>query len=447
MSHGKGRALCAVMVALTMLTAACGGGDDSGGDGDGATSTTRPIETTTTEAAVPTASDVGITADEIKVGFILTDLEQVKPLLGDLGADKEDQQASYQAFVDEVNATGGVNGRTLIPVFTTTDPIADDGATACNKLTEDDEVFGIVSNGLYGPPVLCVTQQHGTPLVNTGGFANEYYEKSAGLLYSMQPTKARSARNAIGALEAAGDLQDKTIGVLTSLAGDDNLAVETALVPSLEQLDHDVAVVSNLSVDTGAAMGQVPVEVTQMREAGVDLVFLSTNAFFSSLFVQTAEEQGYRPAYALSDADDNILDYVVGRMPASFAANAYTAKRIGEQREGSVDEAELDADCRAVVEASTKTTLERGTTKYETAMSACNQVRIFVQGLEGAGVNPTRASWATAMQALGAFPMAYANGGSFSPEKFDAADFIRPVSADMTCLCWMPTGDFEPMRY
>ena len=425
---------------MALAVSACGSSSKGGTGGGGASST--PTETPTAR----TASDVGVTAGTIKIGFLLTDLTQSKKLLGDIGADKADQQASYQAFVDEVNAGGGINGRKVVPVFTSFDPVKDDAATACTKLTEDDKVFGVISNGVYGAAVLCVTQQHKTPLVNVGGYIPEYYAKSGGLLFTMQPSKVRSARNTIAALEAKGELAGKTVGILTSQAGDDDVAVKTGIVPTLKQLNHPVGHLADLAVDSGAALGQLPVTVTQMRNAGVDLVFLSTNAYFSSLFVQKADEQGYRPQYALSDADDNILDYFVGRMPASFKGSGFTAKRIGEQRVGDPEPA-TDADCRGVVEKSTGKTLARGSTGYEMAMGACNEVRLFARAAKAAGTGLTRTGWSKSMQGLGSFDQAYAKGGSFTSSKSDAADFIRPVTADVTCKCWMPTGDFQKMQY
>jgi ABC-type branched-subunit amino acid transport system substrate-binding protein len=465
----RGRHAAALALALATIistTTACGSDDDdeqssattgaSSADttddtappaSDAVTSTEADASTTTSEPEPePTASDVGVTSEEIRLGFVLIDLEQTTALLGETGPPLDAQQATYQAFVDEVNAAGGVHGRTITPVFTSFDPVVEDATTVCNRLTEDEEVFAVVGNGVFGPPVLCFTQQHGTPLFNVGGFADEYYQQSSGLLFTVQPSKPRSVRNAVAALEQQGSLQGTTIGVLTAAAGDDDVAVETALVPTLESLDHEVAHVTDLSVDGATAIGQIPVAVTEMREAGVDLVFLSTNAFYTSLFVQAADEQGYRPRYALSDADDNIADFFVGRMPDSFEARAFTARRTGEHR---VDEPEpeLDADCRAVVEQAGGAPVERGSTAYEAAMYACNQIRLFAQAADAAGVELTRAGWASAMQGLGSFELAYADGGSFSETKFDAADFVRPVVADPTCDCWMIDGDFQPMPY
>ncbi len=94
---------------MALAVSACGSSSKGGTGGGGASST--PTETPTAR----TASDVGVTAATIKIGFLLTDLTQSKKLLGDIGADKADQQASYQAFVDEVNAGGGINGRKVVP--------------------------------------------------------------------------------------------------------------------------------------------------------------------------------------------------------------------------------------------------------------------------------------------------------------------------------------------
>src|SRR6185437_12405527 len=110
-------------------------------------------------------------------------------------------------------------------------------------------------------------------------------------------------------------------------------------------------------------------------------------------FVQQANQQGYRPLYAVSDADDNILDYFVGRMPAAFQADAYTATRVGEQRAGDPEPA-MDADCRQVVEKATGKTLARGSTGYQTAMGACNEIRLFARAVKANGADLTRTRWA-----------------------------------------------------
>jgi ABC-type branched-subunit amino acid transport system substrate-binding protein len=419
----------------------------AGGSGpaSGATVTTRGATGSATSGVTRTASDVGVTADTIKVGVILLDLANASNFIGGLaGASADDQQAALQAFIDEANAAGGVNGRKLQPTYTKYDPVSGDANVNCNQLTEDDKVFAVLSAGIYGSPVLCVTQQHGTPLLNPGGYIDEYYARSNGLLFTFRPTKPRSSRGGAFSLESMGVLKDKTIGVFTSQAGDDDVAVDTGLVPALNELGHKVAHISRLSADNTSS-SQIPVEVNQMRASGADLVFLETNVIYDTQFVQQADSQGYRPLYALSDSDDNVSDSFLSNMPSSFHAIGVTISRTGEQRVGA-PETPTDADCRRVVETAAKKTLDRGSAGYEAAMNACNMIRLFVRGARAAGVGLTRASFSGGMQGIGSFPEAYTAGGSFRTGKFDAADLTRPLQADMGCKCWEPSGAFQPIH-
>ena len=189
-------------------------------------------------------------------------------------------------------------------------------------------------------------------------------------------------------------------------------------MPALNQLGYKVAHISRLSADSSSS-SQIPVEVNQMRAAGVDLVFLQTNVVFDAQFVQQADSQGYRPLYALGDSESNISDFFLSNMPSSFQAIGVSASRTGEQRVG-LPESPTDANCRQVVEKATHTTLARGSAGYETAMNACNQIRLFVRGARAAGVTLTRATFSAGMQGIGAFDQAYTAGGSFRSGKFDA---------------------------
>ena len=429
---------------LTTPDASAPGGDVAGG-GPARTTVGGGSGAGATATVVRTASDVGVTADTVKIGAILTDLAGATKLIGGLaGASAQDQQDALQAFIDEANRAGGINGRKITTVYTSYDPVAGDSTPNCNKLAEDDKVFAIVSWGMFGPPVLCVTQQHGVPLVNTGGFTDEYYRKSRGLLFTIKAGKARANRSTASDLDAQGVLKGRTIGVFTSRAGDDDVAVDEGLVPTLNQLGHKVAHISRMGTD--GSPSQIPIEVNQMRSKGVDLIFLNTNVVFDTQFVQQADSQGYRPLYALSDAEDNISDFFLSNMPSSFQAVGITANRTGEQRVGTPEPA-LDAECRGVVEKATGKQLARGTAGYEVAMSGCNQIRLLVRGATAAGIELTRTRFSAGMQSLGAFPQAYAGGGSFGSGKFDAADYIRTVRSDMECKCWKPADGFRRSRF
>ena len=64
-SRYRWRALVALVMALGLIAAACSSDDDGGGDSSG-----------TTEAQELTASDTGVTADTIKIGVGVADLDR-----------------------------------------------------------------------------------------------------------------------------------------------------------------------------------------------------------------------------------------------------------------------------------------------------------------------------------------------------------------------------------
>ena len=180
------RRLIAALAVLAFFAASCGGGDDSdtdaGGDdaadtgddsgGDDADDSSdggdepaddggdEPADDGGDEPAddggdepeeiVLTDSWRGVTAETITVGISMLDFE----LLQDLGLSPNgwgDQQAVWQALIDEVNDNGGVNGRMIEAVYDAYSAI--DGADAersCAVLTEDNEVFAVLG-GFVGP--------------------------------------------------------------------------------------------------------------------------------------------------------------------------------------------------------------------------------------------------------------------------------------------------------
>ena len=107
-------------------------------------------------------SGAGSHRHAIKVGVVYLDLSSAGPILG---INQGDWQAAYQAAFDTVNEAGGVNGRTLEPVFTPIVPAsADQGTAACTTLTEDESVFVVLGNYVdENAPCIVTTNQ--TPLL------------------------------------------------------------------------------------------------------------------------------------------------------------------------------------------------------------------------------------------------------------------------------------------
>src|SRR5204863_8645869 len=81
-------------------------------------------------------------------------------------ANADEQQRIFQAYVDDWNSVGGINGRKIVPVYARFDPLSNDSKqAACLALTEDAKVFAVLDpSGFSGAAVLCLTEAPHTPL-------------------------------------------------------------------------------------------------------------------------------------------------------------------------------------------------------------------------------------------------------------------------------------------
>ena len=112
---------------------------DDGGGGAAATTTTGPLVLTKTLGP-------GVTADSIKLGISLIDFKCIQHFID---FTRPNQQAIYQAFVDDVNKKGGINGRKIVPDFNTECPLtatSDLLVQVCTHFTDDDKVFAVIGN-------------------------------------------------------------------------------------------------------------------------------------------------------------------------------------------------------------------------------------------------------------------------------------------------------------
>jgi hypothetical protein len=154
-SKSRARVVGAALLAGVMLLAACGGDDDTDSGGGGATTTTAADG----DDGELTDSFRGVTADAIKLGVVLIDYECIKDFI-DFA--RGDQQAYYQAVIDDTNANGGVGGRMIEPVYKSYCPVGNVQALEiCTAMVDDEEVFAVI--GVFidfsGDAQLCLSRE------------------------------------------------------------------------------------------------------------------------------------------------------------------------------------------------------------------------------------------------------------------------------------------------
>ena len=112
--------------------------------------TAAPTTTAATGAAVAsstapaalTASFRGVTATSIKLGIVTIDYTCIKQFVN---FNYGNQPAIDQVFINDLNAHGGILGRTIVPVYKSYCPIGNTTAlAACTSFTEDDKVFAVL---------------------------------------------------------------------------------------------------------------------------------------------------------------------------------------------------------------------------------------------------------------------------------------------------------------
>ena len=411
--------------------------------------TAVPTDTTRPPGTAGGATDQGVTAERVKVGFLLLQVSSLARVGQVLGVPPpEEQRETIEAYLAEVNDAGGIHGRRLEPAYALTDPVnAETERAACLALTDDADVFAVIGSLTREGAALCVTQEQERPFLQTGVVSRDAaFARSKGRLFSLHQRSGRLMANLVAHLDARGALARRVVGILTHESTDPGGETAEQAKAALVRAGRRVPVVSRLNEDLGVAASQIPVEVNRMQSAGVDLVVLLAAGLVSTQFVQHAERQQYLPAYAASDYGPMSPDTSAQNMPRSFeGAVLVTTTRSSDHHVNAPDTADLVA-CREQYESHTRKRLTRGTNAYNLTMSICSSVAVFAAGAQAAGLALTARSWSDGLQRAGTVPRTATSwgGGAFAPAKFDMADLIRANRWEFACRCWKPVEPFRP---
>jgi branched-chain amino acid transport system substrate-binding protein len=367
---------CAVtVVAACTALAAC---SSSGGSGSG--------------------SSAAAGSKTITIGFV-TDLT------GSASSGFLTSKQGINAYLDRINAAGGVNGYKIKYVLADTASTPTGALTAVQKLVQQDNVFAIVedSSDFFGAEPFAL--QQGIPVVGTAidgpywgdpkdtnlfaapGVTNENYEnaadgqfmksqgvtKCASLGYASSPSSALSAAGFVKSCEAAG----LTSGYLNT------------------QFPFG-------STNVG------PVALA-MKKAGVDGLFLPTVPSTSFALVIALHQLGV-PLKAVLLATGYGGDLLASK-PAVEAAQGVDFETVGAPAEANTQAtAQRAADLAKVGVTGPPTFAEQESYLALTA---------FVAGLKAAGAHPTRQSFMTAMGKIRNFDA----DGLLAPEEISFRDY------------------------
>lgn len=324
MTNSRWRYLVGLILVVSLVAAACGRDDDSGGDSSSDT-TSAPDDTGGSddggdEAAGPaSASDCenydgtqGVSDDAIKIGVSL-------PLSGVFAGAFASIEKGYQAYIDSVNADGGVRGREI--QVTAKDDEYVPGNTIANyeELTQSDQVFALF-NMVGTPNNLAIRDQQNEDCIPNlflaTGFSGwgdpDTYPWTIGSIppYSVEMaalTEYLEDSNPQAKVAVLYQNDDFGKDYLTSLEG---------LVEGT-----DIEIVAKELVDAGST--EISSQINALAGSGADTFVLGATALACPTALGSVQEVGWDPLTYISATCTS--DTLVGLSPPGSVDGAISA--------------------------------------------------------------------------------------------------------------------------
>ena len=409
-----------------------------------------------------TASDRGVSPTTIKVVFPYADLGPIGAATG-LDPGSEDEPTAINAYVNDINSRGGINGRLIDPEIVKYNPLDDAEMRAdCKDWTESQEVFAVVdSYGWHDDHQLCVTQEGHTPLISKWTTVTDWTDRGNPYLWWTGPDDVEVLDNLVAT--SVDILRNNKFAVLVSDRASDTLALQY-----LEQfLDragvHEAVPPQTLSFTPGVAAGQAQSVYLQLKAAGVKVVLPLLPFLQLVTWLQEEDSQSYFPQLLLSDYESEI-QAMLGLAEAKYEKELQdtvgpTAFRLGsdEDPRGYTPLGQTCNDLYHKQDPNYSDYLEGP----GVAMTWCQNIYLFAQAATMAGPNLTRDAFVNAMSQIQGFGGSVVPDLTFGPTVRSGPHNYRTVqihvNEDKTCpkkydggdqgSCWLVKQDFVPAAH
>ena len=240
--------------------------------------------------------------------------------------DKEynEQIPAIHLYVNQINNSGGINGRKINPIIVQFDPTNDANMQAlCQQWTQGSPAVFAVLDGIgtwEQDNQLCVTQQGHTPLISAWSSTTDWTNLGSPYLWWTGPDMAPVLAAVVQWGESSGRLgHNKKVGVVVSDQAADQDALNDFLLPDLrkEGITPTVETVAGNPDQTATTNSDAQLAVEKFKAAGVQSVIplLPENAFFPYVGAENAQQ--YYPQLLLSD-DESTIEVALGLIPVPY---------------------------------------------------------------------------------------------------------------------------------
>ncbi|MDR1807971.1 MAG: ABC transporter substrate-binding protein [Propionibacteriaceae bacterium] len=408
-------ALAATLLPLALL-AGCSGGSDSGSGSN--SSAAAAGDSTTAEAPPAVENAQGVTDTQILIANSAATSGTYAPVGVPF-------LAGLQAYLDMVNAAGGVDGREIKFLHTDDEFDPAKGSAALTEFVEDEKVFAIV--GHFGTPVVAATveqlKEYGIPAV--------YFATGIGQLYAEGATTNEEGYNifpvqpiyrtegSIMVAFATAKFEAKKIGIIYT-NDDAGMDIEKGAVAQIEKLDG----ITYVEQQVAAGSADVSAAVTSIKNENVDFIIVASIQGTFPTIVKELAAQGVNK--------DCISTYVNTSDAMSKAVVDDIQGKFDVYSMGWVDYAS-DIAQQALADYQAHVASEYAMNAY--AQTGWIAGTFFVEGLKRLEGQPV--TWESYMKALESAPIQnpfggqidYANGNRLGTQEMNLSKVV-PVSDD-----------------
>jgi hypothetical protein len=359
----------------------------------------------------------------------------------------QEQQASYQAVINSLNAGGGLACRKLLPQYVQINPAdPSDLQSKCLDISQSD-VFAVLDGGgaagSGGAGALCYAHAHvpffGGLNLLTAASVNAGYP----YLFDISATYDAIDHDTVFGLKSLGFFSPsngfKKLGVMVS-------ECDPAIPGEMSTWLHQAGLSSSqiVTFDFGCPAGGVfppssyQEAAVKFQQAGVTNVTAGGMAGWPDSFTKYAAQQNFKPKYGLPDEDLDTVT-VPGSVDYPNVANLagavlITTARYGEENAATITPDPVTAECNAILQAAGQPSAY----KQGLGGQACDEVWMFAAAVDH---SPTlsRNALAAGLQAAKTVDFSFPMGeDNFSGHQvtMGGGQFWRTDEFMSSCNCW-----------
>ncbi len=472
--------IVAIVIGLVAWLVLAPAGTPGGSDNAGAAEVSSSA-TTATPVSQASTSDRGVSATSINVVFPVVAINSLAGKLG-FAEDKEynEQITAIHLYVNQINNSGGINGRKINPIIVQFDPTNDANMQSlCQQWTQGNPAVFAVVDGIgtwIGDEQLCVTQQGQTPLISAWSTTTNWTNLGSPYLWWTGPDMAPVLSAVVQWGESSGRLgHGKKVGVVVSDQAPDQAALNDFLLPDLKKagITPMVQTVAGSADQTAATNSDAQLAVEKFKSAGVQSVIplIAENVLFPYVAAENAQQ--YYPQLLLSDYQSTV-EAALGLIPVPYEQALNGQEGVTTETLGGFDDNRPEAQggydpgvrsCYNTWHAYHPKPIAGTTSFYIEEQGPiqgwCGAIRLFATAAKDAGKNLNRRTFVEAMSKITNYPGTLSPVWTFGPNKFygptqyQVVKIHNNVPPSSQCklktnhkpqgTCWVTVEPFKPL--